>query len=97
MRGLGPLGSRSSIPRTIPRACGGPCLLAETPQRRGLQNRNARFDSWVPRSLEARKMRASGALEPARGLTLRSVLSQEIGMDPLNDSRTRDFGPYDGP
>jgi len=52
---------------------GRPSLLAGLGLWCGLQNRNARFDSWVPRYPEARKLRVFGALERNPQLAMRSL------------------------
>src|ERR1019366_8326756 len=54
-----------SIPTAIPRVRDGPCSLTETPSQAGLQNRNARFDSSVPRYRNAQEI---GALALSRAV-----------------------------
>jgi hypothetical protein len=89
--------SLRSIPTTIPRARDGPCSLANTPQTRGLQNRNARFDSSVPRSSKARKLRTFDVTRRLPAPTLRLTSGPRFRIAPLNAGAIRGFGPYSGP
>ena len=56
---IGP--KHASDPYVGPFGTVGPLVVGETPQGGGLQNRNARFDSWVPRSALQRGILHSSA------------------------------------
>jgi hypothetical protein len=78
----------SSIPRAIPRRWHALYLLAKSASRGGLQNRNARFDSSVPRFSQAPRDRGFWLSGADRGIMF---AAEVIHNGPLESARIRSF------